>query len=367
MAHPFFDIASFPWLRADAKAFFEQLVSAVPSKAEIVGVFQRAGGELADLDEARAPRMIWVDVLNERATAGMFRVLLEDLKAINRLRTNVAFQASIRDIEEAKPAIERRWFGEDLVLDRRSLRDLIGIMQPAASRMNVIIVRGDPKSGRSHGRMLFEQAAADRGAAAVYLYAGLISTVDELIDQLRVALMGKPQDIRPRGDSTEDAWHKMVCLDLLAIAQEHERPLWVMVDDLGSGPDGVTMLASEVKRFCDQFALNMPNPVFRRWFRLLLIGYPEGSVPTRWRSDFWREDRTTPADIEKSHVVEFLQEWASNKALIGTSDLERLADDVLLEVDATPPPGLDALCRLQRLNDLLSQKLRLLESQVPSR
>ncbi len=365
MVHPFFGAGAFSWRLPQAQALRHQLSIAITAKAEIVQIFQLSGGVLGDLDQNQPPNALWQDVLNLLATGGLLREFCDQLKAIERLRRNVAFQKAIGDVESAKPAVERRRFGDDIVLDRRPLRGLIEILQPDTSRMNVIIVRGGPQSGRSHGRMLFEQAAVEQGAAAIYLYAELVSTVPELIDQLRVALGGKTSDIRPRGETTEDAWHKSVCLDLQAMAQDKKEPLWIVVDDLGPGPDGTPKVDSEVKRFCDQFALSMLNPLFNKWFRLLLIDYPEGPVPTRWKSVFWREDRTSPEDIGLPELVEFLQDWASDfTALITGTDLEQLAADVLVDVETPRAPGIDPCCRLQRLNDSLLKKIRSLEAKA---
>ena len=51
------------------------------------------------------------------------------------------------------------------------------------------------------------------------------------------------------------------------------------------------------------------HPAFRQWFRLMLIHYPEGPVPTKWASEFWVEERTSAEDIKQEHVVTLLQEW----------------------------------------------------------
>ena len=365
MAHPFFDPGPFPWLRMDAMALRDQLIITITTQVEIVDVFKRSGGSTGDLNQAQAPNLLWSDVLDLLAKGTNLQALCNTLKSIRRLETNQAFQDAIRAVEQAQPAVEKRWFGDDIVLDRAPLRALITDLQADLSRMNVIIVRGDARSGRSHGRVLFEQAATDKSAEVVYVYAGLVSKVEELIDQLRVPLKGERQDITPRGDTTEDAWHKSVCLDLQALAQKNEQRLWVVVDDLGPDSDGEPLMDSEVKRFCDQFALNMMNPVFRRWFRLLLINYPAGPVPTRWQQVFWSEDITAVADINRTHVSEFLKDWVSQNALISAPDVEQLTTDVMTEADAPPAPGEEPPCRLQVMNERLTKKIKALARAAP--
>jgi hypothetical protein len=362
MTHPFFDATSFPWARTDAKTLNDLLIIVLTNKPEIVGIYQRSGGVLGDLDQGQAPADVWHDVLDLLATGGKLRALCDELLAVSRLQGNAAFQAAVRAIEDARPAVEQRWFGDEIVLDRQPLRSLIATLEGESSRLNVIIVRGEAKSGRSYGRVLFEQAAADHGAVAVYIFAGLVATDKELIDQLAVALDGSPEDISPP-DSTRDAWHRTVCLDLQRLAQRTRRRLWVAVDDLGFGADDAPLLDPQIRDFCNQFAISMLNPAFRNWFRLLLIDYPSGPVPTRWRSEIWSEDRTSATDIGEAEVVEFLEDWARSHALISTSDIAQLAADVLLDAD-TRPPRIEGAPRLQRINESLSQRLTLLKSRA---
>jgi hypothetical protein len=168
--------------------------------------------------------------------------------------------------------------------------------------------------------------------------------------------LGASEQIPPR-TSTEDAWYRAVCVRLQEVANRKGQPLWIAIDDLGVGQDGAPLLDAEIRKFCDQLVLNMPNPAFRRWFRVMLINYPSGPVPTRWRSDHWDEDRTSEADLRQEHVAQLLRVWAERRGhSILEGDLTKLATEVISR--AEDPSGEGSKQRLQRIHDALKETLR---------
>jgi hypothetical protein len=103
----------------------------------------------------------------------------------------------------------------------------------------------------------------------------------------------------------------------------------------------------------------MASPAFGKWFRLMLIHYPDGAVPTRWLQETWREDRPTGAEGEQQDIVDYLRDWAAEqdgRAFLA-GEVESLAAQVIQQVDA-PAPEEAALPRLQRLHDKLAETLR---------
>src|SRR5262249_48441929 len=76
-------------------------------------------------------------------------------------------------------------------------------------------------------------------------------------------------------------------------------------------------------------------------FRLMLIDYPEGPVPTKWKG-YWAEDRTKQADINEGSIALYFQQWCwqrYRKKLSDTAALD-LAKDVLAKAAQVPPaPG----------------------------
>ena len=102
----------------------------------------------------------------------------------------------------------------------------------------------------------------------------------------------------------------------------------------------------------------MVSPQFRRWFRLMLINYPDGSVPTRWKRDFWREDRTRVSDIQQKHVADYLREWRSSRELsMSESEILMLAGEIVAKAERLAASGGG---RLQSIHDVLCGTLETL-------
>jgi hypothetical protein len=147
----------------------------------------------------------------------------------------------------------------------------------------------------------------------------------------------------------------------MTIASDKKQQLWVAIDDLGgeNEPDGAPLLDPQIAAFAGQFVLNMANPAFGQWFRLMLIHYPDGPVPTRWLREVWDEDRPTDADVTEEDVQEYLRDWAAEQDRTFLDDeLAALAEQVMAKVDAPDSPVEAVLPRLQRLHDTLTETLR---------
>jgi hypothetical protein len=238
-----------------------------------------------------------------------------------------------------------------IVLDRETLRDKLDRLLPDQDPVKVLLVRGSTKSGKSHGRYIFERAAYDAGAQPLYLCDGIVATVQDVFDQLFIALEAE-SSVPPR-ESSADAWYKAVCVALQKQAALKKKALWIAVDDLGPTQDGAPLLDPEIKLFFDQFALNMLNPAFRKWFRLMLIHYPDGPTPTRWKRDFWIEDRTSENDIGQQEVMDLLKSWSTTHNIRTVEDeLKGLAADIIQKAD-TATPGPASAPRLEMIHNAL--------------
>jgi hypothetical protein len=357
--HPIFDRSTFAWERPEAKALFELLVKSVTQKTEIGQLYAEAGGEAASLDTSQAPRDLWRDALNLLASVRALRSLCEEvLPGVARLQGVTAFQAALQAVVEAIPNAQRRIISGKPVLDRQPLRAFVTTLQSEES-LRVLLVRGDPKTGKTYGRYVFHAAAADSGATAVYLYAPMVATVDDVVAELFSALHA--DDEIPPKDTTDPAWYAAVCRKLGRVAAEKKAQLWIAVDDLGaaSEDDGAPLLDREVTKFCQQFVYHIANPSFGQWFRLMLIDYPTEPVPTRWIRDVWAEDTPTSADVKAQDVQDYLRDWASSQdRTFVEEELEALANDVIGSVDGPPAAEATLGPRLQRLNDKLAETLQ---------
>jgi len=360
MTHPYFEVTKYPRHRSEAVELHEALSDLIRNPQAIQTIYDECAANLPALTLGQAHPLIWTEALQNLTAAGALRALLERVKP--RARAGARIQKIIQAIVDAQTGKEKKIFSDNLlVLDRDDLRIRLDELSPDESPIKVLLVRGGPKTGKSHGRYLFEQFAMDQGSPSVYLYPEILVTVEDLIQQLFSAL--EASDEVPAAFTTDDAYYQKACVKLMEVAGKKKQRLWIAVDDLGPGEDGAPLMDAEIKRFCERFALNMLNPMFRNRFRLMLIHYPEGEVPSKWKNDFWTEDRTSDADLQQTHVADLLKAWSIAKdRKIVDEELNKLAVEVVEKAEVPAPAGQPQKPRLQRIHEELKATLRRLEN-----
>jgi hypothetical protein len=337
---------------------YNELLTVINSWNAIDLIYRQCAANLPFLTDGIPPGELWREAINNLASHGALRRLCElVLERGLHQRVHAAVQAVI----DAQDPTEVRIISNNLlVLDRGTLRQQLASLVPDDTPVKVLLVRGSRRSGKSHSRYLFELAARDRGAKPVYAYAGIIGTVDEAILQLFTALEASKEI--PPSHTSEDAWYRVVCFKLLELASSKGRPLWIVVDDLGLDDDGQPLLDTAVRRFYEQFALNMLDPQFRQWFRLMLIHYPDGPTPTKWREEFWVEDRTSDVDINQQDIVHAVQSWSLQHGRnIVEEELTRLANEVIAQAEARVAANQNTVPRLRHIHNVLTETLKQLE------
>jgi hypothetical protein len=233
-----------------------------------------------------------------------------------------------------------------LMLDRTRLRQHLQRLAPAAAPLKVVIVRGEPKSGKSYSTHLFEAAAREAGAKSVYLADGLVATVEDVLQELFGAY-GAEDEIPPR-ESTDNAEYQVYWRRLRAVAERRGCALWIVVD-LGVAEDGTAAMSGAIRELFGQLGLSLSSGVYKDWFRLMLIDYPGAGKPDKWRTEVWAEDRTARADVTVEHVVEHLQTWWTGLGLVVVQEqVERYAAELVAQADGAPPAD-----RLPRLRELV--------------
>jgi hypothetical protein len=356
MSHPFFDsmVTNYPWERPEAVRLHEALYTAYPNPADIDRMYRQCASGLPPLALTAPPNVIWKEALESLTVhTGALRNLCDQSFTNVRLRDAVAAVVSA----QLTPSVRRRITRENvIILDRVPLREKIEQISSDTSVVKVLLVRGDTQSGKSWGRYVMQSAARDRGAEFVYITSGTVASVKNVIERL-FSTLGAFDEIPPTY-STDMAGYMTLCFKLQSVAVRARKQLWIAIDDLGHGPDGAPLLSPEIKEFFDQFALQMIDPSFSNWFRLMLIHYPEGKLPTKWKREILTEDRPSDADVQQADVAELLREWAdANGRSIVQADLLELASDVIANADAPLPPEAEPVSRLQRINDELSRVL----------
>lgn len=355
MPHPYFDAAVYPLYRPEAESLLNELATAYKTGNAIDFLYKKCGDNLPELHLLEVAPLIWKEALENLTSRGLLRKLLGLVQPL--FLESAPMQKAIRDIINAESGEDINIISDDvLVLDRSTLRDKLKEVASETNPVKVLIVRGLAKSGKTHGRYIFEQFATDKGSQPVYLYPEIVPTVLDLINQLFSSLGAMDQI--PPAFTTDEAWYRTACTKLMDICTKQNKRLWIAVDDLGPDPQGVPLVDAEVKKFCDVFALNMLNPPFRKNFRLMLIHYPEGTTPTKWKREFWTEERTSETDVKQEHVQALLKKWAITKdKTIVEDQLKKLAGEVIANAEAPLPANETPQPRLQRIHDELKKKL----------
>lgn len=348
MAHPFFDKARYPWSRDDAFLLYRTLVDAIPVTGQIVLIYERTAAGLPTLNVNQSAGDLWKEALDKLTANG---ALQKFVSAMVEHRSPFVSDAA-KAVRAAADAQEAVLEDEVILLDRSDLRLRLDLLRPDTGRTRVVLVRGEPQSGKTWGAYLFEQAASEAGVDAVIPH-GLVS-VDDAVVWLFGELGGLDR-IPPRNDSTPHAWYLVICHELRRLAEERQHPLWIAVDNLGVDGDGAPLIDPEIRDFFNQLALTLASPSFRRWFRLMLINYPDAPVPTTWNKELWREDRTSPADVKVEHVEGWLRDWAARTGHQLLDDqLGPLAQDVITRSDAPSADPADVRGRLERIHDIVT-------------
>jgi hypothetical protein len=354
--HPFQGGMPYPWDRPEARALYDALSRDLTVPGQIDMLAKSFAPAAPALNLNQPPAELWRLALTSISLADGLLALCERLAGEANL---VEVPRAARAVLDARPAVERR-LGRDerLVVDRDELRTHLWELPLEGSMVKVLLVRGDPRTGKTWSRHLFERAAKDRGADVVYLRSGMVATVREVVVKL-FSTLSAVERITP-SDTTDPAWFRQVCFRLPMVAEERGRPLWIAVDDLGTGPDGSTPLMDpDIRSFFEQLALNLEDPSTSRWFRLLLIHYPDVEVPTKWAQDVWKEDRTRSEDVTAQHVADVLREWRSDHARTLLDDqITTVSQEVIARADALAPDDPRARHpRLRRIHDEVQAEL----------
>jgi hypothetical protein len=351
MPHWFDGGLAYPWSEPAAQKMYDTLVVTISEPNNIDRYYRMSiEGVVAPLNQQNPVDVLWKQALDDVATAGGLARLCNKLQVGRRWPK---LRSAAAALLELRPATKKVILSRDvLVLDRERLRELVVELQ-SDSQAGVVVVRGDQQTGKTYSKHIFLAAAKDRGAQGVWLFPGLIATVRQAIAELFAAYGESPPPPEEGTDSTPTAVYKTVCTELMKVAVTKRRALWIAVDGLGFDSDGARVLDEEILNFFNVFALHLANPPYRQWFRLMLIQYPEGQLPTQWPEELWREDRPTECDVGLEDIAEGIREWSKSNKDATYEQANELAAGIIASVDALPAGG-----RLRRINDELKRTLK---------
>lgn len=333
MPHPIFDAASYPGHLPEAKALLEALYQTIGDPNRIRRFYEDCKAGLPPLTLAAPADNLWREALNNLVHARALQKLCDALLA----STYQSLHGIVRKVLEMKDVVDQLILEDDVLFwDREGLRRHVAQVCKDTNPMKVVVVRGPRRSGRTWSRYLFEQVARAQNDRAIYVCEGLVATVDDVIKALFDKLQAP--DLLPPKDTSTDAWYRAVCSKLVIAAARNNTRWWIAVDDLGPGEGGAPLLDAEIRRFFEHFAFEMVDPELRRWFRLMLIGYPEGAVPTRWKREQWREDRPDTSAPTQDHLIAMLRARSGASGLGIHEDTARAVADKVLAIGAAASP-----------------------------
>jgi hypothetical protein len=350
MPHPFFDAFEYPWSRPDAQAAHQVLFKAVGNPSLYTLLYQQSGSNLHPLTPHQPANVAWKEILEQLTAARRLNSLCDRVLADANLATAHEAISAIRD---APDLLDDPLLSDDSVfVNRKRLRGELAPLYELTPRKAVLLVRGPSGCGKSWTRYYVYDRATQLGALCTYFGDGLVSNVEDVIGQLFDRL-GAPGAV-PAKLETDAQWFGKVCRRLQAIAEEKRKVCWVVADDLGNTKDNAPLMDVMIRQFFEQFALFVLDPGFARWFRLVLLDYPDGGLPSKWK-DFWVEDRPDEKEVDEEPISQFLLARAARmKKRIDEEKARQIASEVLAKANAPQPPGKPPKPRLKVIHDELT-------------
>ncbi len=347
--HPFFDSDRYPWHRDEALALHKKLYDLITDPKEIKKILFECSPDLDPLKDD-GPKEMWRDLLDRVASALLLRKLGERLS----LRQLPSLHKIFRVVAESKfdvSSLEDRPFRpKPIFVDRKDLRATLQSLAALNASEFVLLVRGEANSGKSWTRHIASQYAAEAGQDCTYLAQGMVSSPKQALASILATLGGTLSD----SFTTEAASYQDACIEMQRLAEQRRKGSWIIMDDLGLGENG-PRLDPSLRDLFDQIALYMKNPAFSRWFRLILIDYPEGPEPGSW--DPFLQERTSCNDLQKPDVANFLLRWARHHRIeLGVPEAEEIASQVVLKADAASAHKKSL--RMSHLHDALNAALK---------
>jgi hypothetical protein len=345
--HPFFETMVFPWEREDAEQFHRALYRTFRTSAAIDGVYRGSGENLKPLNLGQGPDPLWHEALDALVTARRLSNLCDRLLGDAAL---VAIHPQIQAVIDAKSAIGITLFSPGCVfVDRRPLKEKLAKLSAASAAPTVLLVRGASRSGNTWTEKLVGAVAASYGGVPVYIYDGFVASVKDVVLSLFTAIGQSGYELP--ADSTDPAVYMQICRDLWGAAQKSGKVYWIIADDLG--PLERPRLDPEIRSFFDQFVLMMASSAMSKWFRLVLLNYPAGQVPTRWRDEVWLEDKPDIAEVDAGAIAEFVQSSALELGKqMSAEEAQRVAAEVFQAAAAA-----DQADRLKAINAELKRRV----------
>ena len=345
MANPIFESRRYRRDLAEARALEEQLRLRFPDVVDARVIVGGAALDDTQIAMTGAPSTIWAAILDFTARLLELEKLLDSVEQNLRPAPKDADVrnaiARVRQVAEATGSLSPMRLllrGDRPFLGRTTLRGLVSELRDWNSSASILVVRGEPDSGRTETQLLLEEGrdAAREKFVLLGEQLPLESTFRAIWRNAGVA--GNAPSLGQEPLTTESAMLMDFWTDVKEALETNDRLLWVLFDDLDKGAGRIA-----VRTLAEVLAIRLKDVSFQRRVRLVMLGYPDPQLPAKVTGTLVRNDTTEK--IDDSHVRAFVDFCAKvlNKNL---GDTALAATDICTKAKAKTSdvvPYLEAL------------------------
>jgi hypothetical protein len=269
------------------------------------------------------PTTYWAEVFERAAKTGSLEQLVKSIEqALEQEPKDRTLRNAIKRVREVDKIggslfpMRMLLAGERPFLGRTKLRGMLPELQNWDSAASILVVRGEPDSGRTETQFLISDNNAD-----VIAYVPEDLPLASALRHIWKVAGASGEAPKPGSEplTTESAMFIDFWTDVKVALDTNGKRLWMLFDDLDKGAGRV-----DVRALAEVLAIRLKDVTFQRRIRLVLLGYPAPQLPAKVTGAFVRNDTTETLD--ETHVRAFLdfcmkaagknfdEAWLSSKA-----------------------------------------------------
>ena len=309
MAHPILDSEVYRRDIAEARELQRVLAMQFFDDQDIRTVLTTATISHADVTLTGPSSTIWAGILDFAAKEGKLADLLMGVeKNLNpRPRNQSVWDAidGVRQVTEATGSLAPMRLllkGDRPFLGRTTLRGMLTALRDWDSAASILVVRGEPDSGRTETQLLINEGRDDAREKLVLLDQNINFESGLRAIWKKAGADGEPPALAQETLTTESAKLMDFWIDVNSALEDKNRRLWVLFDDLDKGPGRVA-----ARVLAEVLAIRLADVSFQQRIRLVLLGYPDDQLPSKVTAGLVRNDETDKvATIDATHVRDFI-------------------------------------------------------------
>lgn len=345
MANPILESKRYRRDLAEARALEDLLRQRFPVVAEVRVIVGGAGLDDTQIDMMGAPSTFWAAVLDFTAKLLELPKLLDSVERNLRPAPKDAEVRNaidrVRQVAEADGSLSPMRLllsGDRPFLGRTTLRGMLAELRNWNSSASILVVRGDPDSGRTETQLLLNEGRDTVRERFVLLdeQMPLESTLRAIWRNAGAA--GNAPSLGQEPLTTESAMLTDFWTDVKEALETNDRLMWLLFDDLDKGAGRIA-----VRALAEVLATRLKDVSFQARLRLVLLGYPDPQLPAKVPATLVRNDVTEK--IDDSHVRAFV-DFCAKVAGKNLGDTALAATDICTKAKAKTSavvPYLEAL------------------------